>query len=310
MNTDQLGYILEIHRSRSINKAAKNLFISQPSLSNALKSLEDELGYMIFERTSTGIRPTANGEVFLRFASRAFEEYNAVRSTPQQRFENNNLSITSASSSFFSHTFFQFKREHPSPSANQDIFLEATIYPTLQNVITNRTRLAFTYFKNSYKEKYEMYAKKNDLTMHVLKEALPIRVVVPVGHPLAKQDMADFHQLSEYPFVTYADVDNEDVLGTVDAQDEVLYVSSRATYIDAIRLGGYISISLGFAKGEEERSGCVCLPCKNYGDYYVATGFSQSTYTASPREAAFIAYLKDKLNDVGSWSLVRAKDSG
>ena len=59
MTLQQLKYVIEVARSRSISKAAQNLFISQPSLSNALKEVEKEMGITIFSRTNKGIMITA-----------------------------------------------------------------------------------------------------------------------------------------------------------------------------------------------------------------------------------------------------------
>lgn len=299
MNTEQLEYVIEIYRSKSINKAAKSLYVSQPTLSNALKQLEAELGYQIFERTSTGIKPTSQGEAFLRFAERSYSEYNNMRRTPNPVLEDEALSITAAFSSFMSWVYFEFTREHPTTGHKTDIFLEASIYPALHNVITYQTRLAFSYYNCSMKGKYEMYAQKNDLNLYVLKEALPICVVVPLGHPLAEKEAVLFDELKRHPYVCYHDVDFEDDLGIVTPESvDVLHVSNRASFYDAVRVGGYISTSLGFAPGEEERNGCVCKPCPDYGDTYTAAAFAQARYVLSAREKEYINYLKAKLHSV------------
>ena len=70
----QLKYVIEVSRSRSINKAAQNLFISQPSLSNAIKELENEIGIVIFLRTNKGIILTAEGSEFLGYARQVVEQ--------------------------------------------------------------------------------------------------------------------------------------------------------------------------------------------------------------------------------------------
>lgn len=49
MTIQQLQYVLEIARCGSASRAAKNLFLSQPNLSSAIKNLEQELGFPIFE---------------------------------------------------------------------------------------------------------------------------------------------------------------------------------------------------------------------------------------------------------------------
>ena len=68
MKTEQIMLALTIAREKSISKAARALFISQPTASNLLKSLENELGYSLFRRTRTGILPTAEGSEFLKHA--------------------------------------------------------------------------------------------------------------------------------------------------------------------------------------------------------------------------------------------------
>lgn len=69
MTLDQIRYVLEIAKFQSINKAAKNLFVSQSSLSNAVKSLENELNEPLFIRTNRGVTLTKFGETFISFVA-------------------------------------------------------------------------------------------------------------------------------------------------------------------------------------------------------------------------------------------------
>jgi len=62
MRLEQLEYILAIYEQRSINKAAKKLFISPQTLSASLASLEEELGFDIFIRNSKGVSLTYQGQ--------------------------------------------------------------------------------------------------------------------------------------------------------------------------------------------------------------------------------------------------------
>ena len=68
MTLQQLKYVIEIANTGSMNEAAKKLFISQPSLSGAVKELENELGFDIFVRSNRGIVITPDGEEFLGYA--------------------------------------------------------------------------------------------------------------------------------------------------------------------------------------------------------------------------------------------------
>lgn len=79
MNIHHIYYAAEIAHYGSINKAAANLFISQPTLSRAIKELESELGFELFTRTPAGISPTYQGQEFLRRAKHLNEQYVALR---------------------------------------------------------------------------------------------------------------------------------------------------------------------------------------------------------------------------------------
>ena len=79
MNLNSFLYVAEIERCGSINRAAQNLYTSQSNLSTALKSLEDELGYPIFKRTSNGSVPTPEGYLFIQSAKAILADPAACR---------------------------------------------------------------------------------------------------------------------------------------------------------------------------------------------------------------------------------------
>lgn len=74
MTLQQLKYAIEVANRGSMNEAAKRLFISQPSLSNAIKDLEEELRITIFERTNKGISLSKEGAEFLGYARQVVEQ--------------------------------------------------------------------------------------------------------------------------------------------------------------------------------------------------------------------------------------------
>ena len=74
MNILHLRYACEIEKTKSISKAAENLFMSQPNLSRAVKDLESSLNIQIFERTSKGMKVTVKGEEFLYYAKKYFQK--------------------------------------------------------------------------------------------------------------------------------------------------------------------------------------------------------------------------------------------
>ena len=64
MDTKQIDYVLELAKTKNFNRAAENLFISQPALTYQIKAIEAEIGFMLFERSPRGAVLTPAGEQF------------------------------------------------------------------------------------------------------------------------------------------------------------------------------------------------------------------------------------------------------
>ena len=79
MNLSELRYIVALARERHFGRAADACFVSQPTLSVAVKKLEDELGVQLFERNRHNIRVTPVGERVVEQAHRALEAVESVR---------------------------------------------------------------------------------------------------------------------------------------------------------------------------------------------------------------------------------------
>ena len=79
MNLTDLHYVVEIDKSGSISKAAKELYVAQPNLSKAIKHLEREFGISIFERSSKGVKATREGQKFLEYAKRIIYEIEEMK---------------------------------------------------------------------------------------------------------------------------------------------------------------------------------------------------------------------------------------
>ena len=75
MRTEQLRYFIEVAQTNSLTKAAEKLFIAPQSLSESITRLENEFGVRLFFRTSSGMRLTEVGEVFLEHAYAMLAEY-------------------------------------------------------------------------------------------------------------------------------------------------------------------------------------------------------------------------------------------
>lgn len=91
MNTLYFNYALEVERTASITQAADNLFMTQPTLSKAIKDLETSLGFQVFRRTSKGMVPTQKGSEFLAHARKIVNQIEKMELALQARDTSNQL---------------------------------------------------------------------------------------------------------------------------------------------------------------------------------------------------------------------------
>ena len=75
MRIEQLTYFLEVAKTHSINKAAENLFVTQPGLSDSIKKMESELGLKLLNRSKTGVSLTESGKIVVQHAYTILEAY-------------------------------------------------------------------------------------------------------------------------------------------------------------------------------------------------------------------------------------------
>src|SRR5262245_47779290 len=84
MTLTELRYIVAVARERHFGRAADACFVSQPTLSVAVKKLEDELGLTLFERGGGDVAVTPMGERIVAQAQRVLQEAAAVKELAKQ----------------------------------------------------------------------------------------------------------------------------------------------------------------------------------------------------------------------------------
>lgn len=115
MKIEQIRQVLAINRCGSINKAAEELFLSQPNLSISVKNLEDELGYRIFVRSSHGVRLTHQGKIFVQSASVVMEQFDSLarlRRIPHANEDKQELSLAIMPYRYLSHAAVSLYENH------------------------------------------------------------------------------------------------------------------------------------------------------------------------------------------------------
>lgn len=297
MNTQYLEYILEANRCASVNKAAKNCFISQSNLSNIIKNVEEEVGYPIFYRTPSGITPTPEGKAFMMHAEKIVAEQNNILRIPETFSAHNDLSILCARSAFVFQCFLDFKKEYPIQHS-QDAFMEAGLRENLRGIVSQKCRLGILVMFESRIEKYAQMAEQYNLEFKTLKTGINMKVFMSKSHPLAQKEGLEMEDLAAHPFLADSHIDNEDTLDILKIRDlnNVLFYSDRGTIFDAVRKGGYLAVGINIAPGDAENMQCVCRTIHNSEKMAVCT-LKLRSYPLNSRENDFIKYLQRRLNE-------------
>ncbi|MUU13046.1 MAG: LysR family transcriptional regulator [Oscillibacter sp.] len=204
MNTEHLVYILEAYKCGSVNKAARNCYISQSHLSTIIKNVEQEIGYPLFHRTANGITATPEGLIFMSHAEKIVTERNNIQKIPQSMSESDSLSIICARSAFVLQCFFDYKNRFPNLNRTHDKFLEAGLRENLKNVVAQNCRLGILVLFEQVIPKYMDLADQYNLEMTVLQRSIPVTALMSKSHPLANSSRVSLKDLTGYPFIADA----------------------------------------------------------------------------------------------------------
>lgn len=116
MNIQQLIYFLNIADSRSMNKSALNLFVSQSALSRSTQALEQEMGCKLLYKSKKGVELTEKGKLFYLYAQNAILNYNAICKEMHEAPTENIINIAFPGNCNLQHCaglIYTYQMEHP-----------------------------------------------------------------------------------------------------------------------------------------------------------------------------------------------------
>ena len=264
MTLQQLKYILTTAKCGSINEAAKSLFISQPSLSNAIKELEDELAITIFQRTNKGIHLSEEGIEFLSYAKQVYEQVELLES----RYHNKKLfpqhfSVSAQHYAFAVNAFVELVEKYAN-NEYEFTLRETRTYEIIDDLKNLRSEVGVIYL-NAFNEKViRKLIKEASLEFHPLFLA-SAHVFISAMHPLASKDKITLEDLEEYPYLSFEQGEynsfhfSEEILSTISRKKNIK-VSDRATLFNLlIGLNGY-TISTGVLSSDLNGNSIIAVP--------------------------------------------------
>ncbi len=202
MTLQQLKYLLAVAEKGSISEAAKSLFVSQPSLSNAIRELETEVARTFFVRTSKGISLTNDGAEFIGYARQVVEqaallEGKYLSGAPvKQRF-----SISTHHYLFAANAFVQLVKEYGGDEYEFTI-RETKTFEIIEDVKLLRSELGIIYLSKFNESVIRKLLKESDIEFYPLFAAKP-HVFIYKNHPLAGKKLIELSDLDEYPCLSF-----------------------------------------------------------------------------------------------------------
>lgn len=275
-----------------MNKAAEQLFISQPSLTNSVKELERELGITVFNRSGRGVTLTAEGAEFILYARQVYSQYENLlekfgkRSNIKKRF-----GVSTQHYSFAVKAFVETVKTFDT-SKYEFAIRECKTLEVITDVSTLKSEIGILYLSDFNRKVIQKLLTSNGVEFHKLINCNAY-VYLWKGHPLAKKKSITIEQLSDYPCLSFEQGDGssfylaEEILST-NEYPRIIKTCDRATMLNLmVGLNGYTLCS-----------GIICEELN--GTDYVAVPFkADDSNPNSVMEIGYIIRSNIVLSDTG-----------
>lgn len=267
MTLQQLRYVIQIAQTGSIHTAAKQLFVTQPSLSKAVMELEKEMGISLFHRSNKGVVLTEEGIRFLSYARQVIEQAEFLEQQYKQKHTiRRAFAISAQHYAFVVNAFVRLVKEY---DENQYEFSlrESRTYDIIEDVRMRRSELGIIYLSAFNKDVMLHILNKNELNFQPLFTAYP-HIFISRNNPLANKTSVTLQDLEAYPRLTYEQGINNsfyfaEELHSVEFSPKSIIVSDRATLFNLlIGLNGY-TISSGVLSSDLNGEDIISIPLQS-----------------------------------------------
>ncbi|MEE0751805.1 LysR family transcriptional regulator [Frisingicoccus sp.] len=264
MTLQQLIYVVKIADVKSMNKAAAELFVSQPALSSTIRDLEEEIHTEIFIRNNKGIVLTAEGEAFLSHARQMVELYHMMEDRfIENRPSKKKFSVSMQHYSFAVEAFITMAKEFDYDEYEFAVH-ETKTYEVIENVKNDRSEIGILYRDHFNQKALRKILMENMLEFTEL-FSCHISVYISKNHPLAAQKVIQFDELQEYPCLSFEQGEKnsfyfaEEMYSTAPYK-QVIKADDRATMLNLMTgMNGYTLCS-GIICGDLNGGNYVSIP--------------------------------------------------
>ena len=244
MTLQQLKYIITVAETGTITEAANRLYITQPSLTNAIHELEKEMHIVIFNRTNKGITLSREGEDFLGYARQVLEQAAIL----EDKYKNGDggkkqFCVSTQHYSFAVNAFVDLIKEYGQDAYDFSL-RETQTYEIIEDVARMRSEIGILFLNDFNEAVLQKLLKSQDLEFHLLFVAKP-HVFISRRHPLASKEVITNEELQQYPYLSFEQGEHnsfyfsEEIFSAFERKKNIR-VRDRATLFNLlIGLNGY-----------------------------------------------------------------------
>ena len=269
MTLQQLQYAVTVASVGTITEAAERLYITQPSLTTAIRELEKEMNLTIFIRSNRGVAVSKEGEVFLGYARQILEQTELLKEKyTNERQWGRNFCVSTQHYSFAVNAFVELIQKYAGEEYDFNL-RETQTYEIIEDVALMKSELGILYLDDENKNVITRALREKELVFTPLFEAKP-HVFISSAHPLATKKTVDWDDLTPYPYLSFEQGEHNSFYYAEERYSRVLRkknirVRDRATLFNLlIGLNGY-TVCSGVIDENLNGENIIAVPLKEQG---------------------------------------------
>ena len=208
MTIQQLIYAITITETGSMNRAADILFITQPTLTKAIKDLESELGFPLFVRSGKGMLLTPEGREFIIYAKQVSQQYEVLKDHFLNSSERKRkFGISTQHYSFAIKAFTEFVKDFDLEKY-EFAFRETMTREVIDDVGSMKSDIGILFISEYNRKVIEKKLRDNDLHFTPLIDCKACAYITK-SHPLSDAEEVTMEDLAPYPCLTFEQGDGD-----------------------------------------------------------------------------------------------------
>ena len=284
MTLQQLNYVIVISEAGSLNKAAERLYVSQPSLTSAVKDLEKEVGIVIFNRTGRGVTLTAEGAAFLPYARQVYGQYlNLMDAYGSQGARRQQFAVSTQHYSFAVKAFVEMTRSFD-VAEYEFAVRETKTKNVIDDVASSRSEIGILFLSDFNRKAMEKLLAAGSLTFTHLIDCKAY-VYLWRNHPLAGKKAINLEDLAPYPCISFEQGDDSNFY----LAEEILPANEYPREIKCCDRATVLNLMVGL-NGYTLCSGIICEELN--GSDYIAVPYEADA--ENPNSVLEIGYVTRK----------------